>query len=293
MRCLRSIWLSVIACLVLTQVAWAGHGQADNVESETDRPQIIGVFGDSLADGMWVGVTYHTRRDDRIASVERLSEVSTGLTNWVFKDVGVKTAQQLSQAQYDIAVVMFGANDMQGIRDNEGGIHPFRSDSWEAIYRERINILIDQFKDHGAQIYWVGLPTMRSQRYDGNVQFLNSMFRQEAEAAGITYIATREQSAIPDGRYSAFLQDSQGIDRLARVGDGVHFTLFGYRRIAVPVVEAIEYGLDHPDFQTHLAEVEDERMDIFEMTMEGDLWVCYRQDNREDDMAMTPIAPVN
>ena len=282
------VWIVLASLALFGSPAMA---QSDNpIDSET--PKTIGVFGDSLADGMWVGLRYHLSRDDRVGTIEQLSEVSTGLSNWVYKDVSDKTQDQLTQGRYDIAVVMFGANDMQGIRDNEGGIHSFRSESWEAIYRERIDLLINQFKDHGADVYWIGLPTMRSQRYDGNVQFLNTLFEERAEAAGITFVPTRRESAWEDGRYSAFLPDSEGVDRLARVGDGVHFTLYGYRRIAAPVVDAIEYGLDNPGYQTASADTDAEQaLNVFEMTRDGELWICHRQPDAEAALDAVTIAP--
>ncbi len=236
LRRVFAFWMLMLVGLALAPVSAYGLQQDTAPPPETQR---IGVFGDSLADGLWAGLNGQFRRDPRFEAVDRNSEVSTGMANWVYRDLSVKTADQLSAQQYDIAVVMVGSNDMQGIRDSNGGVHRFRSPSWEAIYRERVDILLTQFEDHGAHVIWVGLPTMRSARYDANVQFLNAIFEEHVLARGGVYVSTREASANAAGEYSGFLPDARGVERMVRSDDGIHFTLPGYRRIAAPVAEAV------------------------------------------------------
>ncbi|MGJ3230950.1 MAG: SGNH/GDSL hydrolase family protein [Oceanicaulis sp.] len=269
--CVRA-GLAALSAAILC--AAAAHAQEPAPGPET--PQTIGVFGDSLADGLWIGLRWAFRRDPRVAEVEQLSEVSTGLANWVYRDLSVKTADQLSRARYDVAVVMVGSNDMQGIRDEAGGVHAFRSPSWERIYRARIDDILTQLMDHGAQVYWVGLPVMRSARYDANTQYLNALFQEHAEAAGAVYVDTRAVSAAADGRYSGYLPDAAGVDRLMRADDGIHFTLPGYRRLAEPVAAAIEYGWANPQ-SARAAEAEPFSMlDQLEIMVDGEPWVCRR-----------------
>ncbi|XBQ16558.1 MAG: DUF459 domain-containing protein [Oceanicaulis sp.] len=269
------------AFAALATMTSASAGEPDGAPPEPVEPQTIGVFGDSLADGLWAGLNGAFRRDDRVASVERLSEVSTGLANWVYRDIAEKTEIQLSERGYDIAVVMFGSNDMQGIRDANGGVHRFRSESWEAVYRDRIDQILAQLIDHGATVYWVGLPVMRSDRYDANVRYLNSLFEEHAEAAGAVYVSTRAVTEGADGGYAAYLPDARGVDRLMRADDGIHFTLPGYRRLAGPVVEAIEYGwANPPEPAAEARDGEFEMLNVLQMEIGGELWICRRP---EDD----------
>jgi len=205
----------------------------------------IGVFGDSLADGLWVGLQRGLRRDPRAGEIIQLSEVSTGLTNYVYRDISEKTRDQLALDDYDTAVVMFGSNDIQGIRTDRG-VFRFRSASWEAVYRERIRDIITQLQADGSEVIWVGLPVMRSEGYDDNTVYLNGIFREEVEALGGTFVSTRAASADETGAYAPYLPDSQGNPRLVRADDGIHFTLGGYTRIAAPVVDAIQYAWDNP-----------------------------------------------
>jgi len=200
-----------------------------------EAPLRVGVFGDSLADGLWSGVYRSLRRDRSISEVARMAQASTGLTNYTYVDVAERTREQLRAQDYDVAIVMFGANDIQGIAVN-GRVHRFRTPGWEEVYRERVRELIGLFRADGAAVYWVGLPRMRSARYDGNTIYLNSIFRSEAAALGVPFIETRQVSAGVEGEYVAYLPDGAGTPRLVRADDGIHFTLRGYNILAAPMV---------------------------------------------------------
>lgn len=252
----------------------------------------IGVFGDSLADGLWVGLRWHLRGDGRIAGIEQLSEVSTGIANWVYRDVSETMAEQLARARYDIAVVMIGSNDMQGIRAEDGTVHRFRSPGWEAVYRGRVRTLIAQLHDHGAQVIWTGLPVMRSARYDANVRHLNTIFEEEAEAAGAVYVSTRAPSSDANGAYSGYLEDAAGVPRLMRADDGIHFTLPGYRRIAGPVADLVDAALVDPELGApRRATAGAERYEgLIELFIEGEAYICTPASEAELDAALNPEA---
>ena len=268
-----------MALALLAGLCAGAAAQSERGEAPVPEGQVIGVFGDSLADGLWIGLTRAFRNDPRVADVERLSEVSTGMANWVYRDIAEKTAGQLAAGRYDVAVVMFGSNDMQGIRDDAGGVHRFRSSSWEAIYAARVDEIIAQLQAHGAIVYWIGLPVMRSSGYDTNVQYLNAIFRERAAAAGAVYVDTRAVVAGPDGGYAAYLPDRAGIDRLVRNDDGIHFTLRGYVRLAAPVVLAIEEGWRNPPAPPPTPqERRAERLGLVELTLDDGPYVCLRPD---------------
>ena len=233
-------WLIVCGFVALFELNAASALALDEaVPTEiAPAPVRIGVFGDSLGDGMWMGLSRHFRRDPAVEGVERLSQASIGITNYIYVDVAEKTRDQLLTDSFDIAIVMFGANDIQGISHNNR-VHRFRSAGWEAVYRARIDELVDLLHANGAQVYWVGLPRMRSAGYDANTIYLNSLFAEQMTALGATFIETRSVSADVDGEYGAYLPDASGTQRLMRADDGIHFTMRGYRRLAAPVVDQL------------------------------------------------------
>ncbi|MBX9460564.1 MAG: DUF459 domain-containing protein [Brevundimonas sp.] len=76
-------------------------------------PLRIGVFGDSMADGLYTGL-YRDLRDEPTITVTRFSEVSTGLSRYDYVDIQAKTQRQIEATPVDVAVVLFGTNGRPG-----------------------------------------------------------------------------------------------------------------------------------------------------------------------------------
>lgn len=268
------LW-TVMTCALAFSLC-ASPGLADEA-GEPER-QRIGVFGDSLADGLWVGLQRGLRRDERAGEILQQSEVSTGLTNYVYRDIGEKTRDQLSRNRFDTAVVLFGSNDIQGIRTDRG-VFRFRSPAWEDVYRARIRDIVTQLQTHGADVYWVGLPVMRASSYNANTVYLNSLFRDEVEALGAVFVSTRDVTGDENGQYAPYLPDANGAPRLIRDDDGIHFTLTGYTRMAAPVADAIRRGWDQPRIESTpavmTAEAEPARPDGWlDLLVNGEAYLC-------------------
>lgn len=275
----RSIRSALVLLAVLAGLTGWGLSASAQPDGEPEPPRRIGVFGDSLADGLWVGLRRGMRTDGRAGEIVQLSEVSTGLTNYVYRDISEKTREQLAEADYDTAVILFGSNDIQGIRTDRG-VFRFRSEAWEEVYRQRVRDIVTQLQEDGAEVYWVGLPVMRSSGYNNNTIYLNSIFREEVEALGAIFVDTRSVTSDENGEYAPYLADSRGTPRLVRSDDGIHFTLTGYTRMAAPVVAAIREGWDNPrQIETErFAEVEtveeNRPAGWLDLLINGDAYLC-------------------
>jgi hypothetical protein len=206
------------------------------------RPIVVGVFGDSLGDGLWAGLYRDLRDDGRAYEVVRFSRPATGLVRYDYVDVQAETAAQLARRRIDVAVVMVGANDEQAILDGRQA-YPFASPSWRAIYERRIDDLIGLLRQNGAAVYWVGLPKMRRADYDQKAQLLNSIYDARARALGVPFTPTVPVTVDERGDYNDHLSDGGAHPRLMRARDGVHMTMLGYLRIAAPVSSAIRAGV--------------------------------------------------
>ena len=201
------------------------------------RPLVIGVFGDSMGDGLWAGL-YRQLRDGRTYDVVRFSRAATGLARYDYVNVEERAREQLAARRIDIAVVMVGANDEQGILQG-GQALGFDSPRWRAIYTGRIDSLVGLLRQHGAAVYWVGLPKMRRDAYDQKAQRLNAIYESRARALGIPFVPTVPVTLDGQGRYNDYLIDGGSRPRLMRAKDGVHMTMAGYLRIASPVSNLI------------------------------------------------------
>ena len=200
------------------------------------RPLVIGVFGDSLGDGMWAGL-YHQLRDGKSYEVVKFSRAATGLARYDYVNIQENAAEQLANRHVDIAVVMVGANDEQGIIEGHQ-VDGFDTPRWRQVYAGRIDSLVGLLRSRGAAVYWVGLPKMRHQAFDQKSQILNALYASRAQALGVPFIPTVPVTVDGNGGYDDYLSEG-GRPRLMRAKDGVHMTMAGYLRIASPVSSAI------------------------------------------------------
>ena len=202
----------------------------------------VGVFGDSLGDGVWAAL-YRDLHGEKGYNVIRLSQVSTGLSRYNYVDVQQKTVGQLATQHIDIAVFMFGANDQQGIEEN-GKIYPFGTDAWKTAYGRRVDNLVNTLRQQGAVIYWVGLPKMESHRFDDGAQLINAVLAQHMAALGAEFIPTVAITSDENGDYSAYLAEGASkTKKLMRANDGIHMSMAGYLRITAPVAGMIRRDL--------------------------------------------------
>jgi hypothetical protein len=204
------------------------------------RMLTIGVFGDSMADGLWTAL-YRQLHDPRSIDVVRFSQPSTGISRYDYVDVQEKTSEQLAQRRVDIAVILFGTNDEQGIVEGRN-VYAFNTPGWVGIYEARIDALVSLLRERGAQVYWVGLPKMGRQGFDQRAQILNAIYARRMASLGVPFIPTVPETVDVAGEYDDYLPED-GRPRLMRARDGIHMTMAGYLRIAAPVSQRIRTDL--------------------------------------------------
>lgn len=127
----------------------------------------------------------------------------------------------------------------RGAAGNAGPFE-FRSERWEAGYTRRIDATIAAMKSAGVPVFWVGLPPQRGPRASADTTYLNELFRQRAEKAGIVYVDVWEGFVDSNGQFAAQGPDFEGQIRRLRSGDGVYFTKAGARKLAHYVEREIQ-----------------------------------------------------
>jgi hypothetical protein len=110
--------------------------------------------------------------------------------------------------------------------------HPFRSEKWADLYAKRIDETIAALKSKGAPVFWVGLPAIRGTRSTADMVYLNDLYRNRAEKAGIVYVDIWDGFVDETGNFVPQGPDFEGQIRRLRAGDGVHFTKAGARKLA-------------------------------------------------------------
>jgi hypothetical protein len=123
------------------------------------------------------------------------------------------------------------------------GTYEFRSEKWEAAYIKRIDATIAAMKSANVPVLWVGLPAQRNSRATSDYAYLNELYRQRAEKAGIVYVDVWDGFVDDGGRYSNSGPDFEGQIRRLRSGDGVYFTKAGARKLAHYVEREIQRNI--------------------------------------------------
>jgi hypothetical protein len=113
------------------------------------------------------------------------------------------------------------------------GVYEFRDDRWVELYSKKIEELIGVLKSKGVPVLWVGLPAVRGIKATSDMLFLDSLYRDAAGKAGITYVDVWDGFVDEAGRFLQRGPDFEGQPRTLRSPDGVFFTRpWGARKLA-------------------------------------------------------------
>ncbi|MBR0792375.1 DUF459 domain-containing protein [Bradyrhizobium manausense] len=115
---------------------------------------------------------------------------------------------------------------------NPNGLYEFRDEHWVELYGKKIEELANVLKAKGVPVLWVGLPAIRGPKGTADMLFLDSLYREGAAKAGITYVDVWDGFVDEAGRFLQKGPDFEGQIRQLRSGDGVYFTKPGARKLA-------------------------------------------------------------
>jgi hypothetical protein len=117
-------------------------------------------------------------------------------------------------------------------RPTPGVSYEFHTDQWAALYAKRIDDMIAALKSKGAPIVWVGLPAIRGPKSTSDISYLDELYRERAEKAGIVYVDIWDGFVDDQGRYAVQGPDFEGQTRRLRTADGLYFTKAGAVKLA-------------------------------------------------------------
>jgi hypothetical protein len=113
-----------------------------------------------------------------------------------------------------------------------GRPYDFHTDQWAGLYVKRVDAMIAALKSKGVPVIWVGLPAIRGTKATSDMSYLDGLYRERAERAGIIYVDIWDGFVDEDGDYAVQGPDFEGQIRRLRTADGVHFTKAGAVKIA-------------------------------------------------------------
>ncbi len=204
--------------------------QAD-AQRQTQASEYILVFGDTLADNLAQGLADAFVGDHPEVAVIRKTRASSGLVRSDFYDWPAQVPAQLEKEKATAIALMIGANDQQVLRDTDG-VHEPRSDRWREIYAKRVDDMLAKLAQKSVPIFVIGLPSMQNARLQANMPYINDILRERAQAIGAYYIDIWEGFVDDGGGFISTGPALDGQTRRLRLGDGVHFSRPGARKVA-------------------------------------------------------------
>jgi hypothetical protein len=195
------------------------------------------VVGDSIANELGQGMQALYRRSSRVRVIKK-TQFSTGLVRTDYYNWYAVLPAFLRRYRPDVIAVNIGGNDRQNLSVNGRRLERF-SQPWLRAYAERVARFMALLKRTGAEVYWVGLPQVRSPRMTRDYRVLNQIYRRAAARHDFTYVSIWNSFANARGGYTAYGRAIDGHHRRLRKEDGIHFTDAGKLRLAADVADAM------------------------------------------------------
>ena len=214
-------------------------------EATAADPLTVRVIGDSQAEILGQSVV---ARADATGTMDATLDFhfSSGLTRPDFFNWPGEIQNIVEQEQPDAMVVVFGANDAQGMELEGGVFHP-GDPEWNEEYGRRVDAVMGYLEGQGIRVYWVGQPIARDAGYSENMQTLNQIFEEQAaDHPNTTYLSMYELFEREGGGYSDYLPGPDGQLVEMRNADGIHLTRAGGDRAAAEIFGALEADLPAP-----------------------------------------------
>ncbi len=223
----RSLLYGAIALL---SSASAAPAQSAAERAVPDRVNIL-FCGDSLAQGMFLSLNGVLRRRDGVRATNGTLH-ATGVTRSDERDWPTAARELVMRHRPNLVIFWIGANDFRPLVVREQRIrYAFGTAGFADGYAKRVEEMVAPGIETGARVAWFGLPNMRNAQFADAARQLNDIQQAAAERAGAVWIPTWDATSDAQGRFLPSVTSDRG-SRLFRADDGVHFTDWGYRRIA-------------------------------------------------------------
>jgi hypothetical protein len=229
MRFFQSRQFPVLFAAVM---AFAVVAQAQN--SPKQEQIKIAFVGDSMADGLWQGVTRHIAKNSCLKALidtQRFGQNGTGLTrldkfNWPRELLSID-----KRYKAQLYVVSVGLNDRNPIHDPDGKDAQYNSKEWPDVYRDKIEKMLKSATSMKANVVWLGIPSLRDSGADKEAKEKNTLYAETIKAlndASVRYVEPWRIKPEGEDPFSTYGPGEDGKLIALRTADGSHFTAAGY-----------------------------------------------------------------
>ncbi len=146
-----------------------------------------------------------------------------------------------------VMVIMFGANDGQGMEGPGGKVYSRGTPEWLDEYRRRVGATMDLLKDpdNDRLVIWVGAPVMRPGSGVHEMDQLDYVYWSEAQSRPwIQYFDSWPFFSDANMQFVSEAPFADGVARGLRQKDGVHLSTIGGNRLSWAVLARIGTYID-------------------------------------------------
>jgi len=232
-------------------------GTATRVDPETLRPKLrtptlaepltLWVGGDSVTEAVGTSMVRISESTGLFKSILDY-HVSSGLSvpsyfNWpehLVKDV-------ISRDDPDVVVIMFGANDSQNIKADDGTVLERFGPEWYAEYQSRVGKTMDLLKspENDRLVMWMGPPPMGpSSRVRGMDRVSFAAWAEAQKRPWVRYVDTWPFFTDSSLQFAHSLPNADGKVRAMRQKDDIHLSIVGGDRLSWVVMADIGAYVD-------------------------------------------------
>ena len=187
------------------------------------RERVVVLTGDSMmAVGFGTGLMRRASEHKNLRIV-RVFKSGTGLArpdvfNWMNQYPAMLGAEKP-----DVVIVAIGANDGQGFIV-DGKVLSFGTEEWRKAYQSRVADFLSMVENTGARVLWVGLPPMRSDKFNQRIVMVNRIaYTVVSQDPRALWWSTASFVGDESGAYREFAQLPNGAMVRLRQPDGIHF----------------------------------------------------------------------
>ena len=179
-------------CLRVAFAAWLFVCGGVAFAADDPTPAMtIGVFGDSLGVGVWSGLYTLLKKHPEDKLVD-YAKVGAGLTRPDYYPWFDEFAKKLDEDHVTVAVIMFGANDQQSLRDENQKGFVFQSEGWKRNYSARVDAILTELAKRKIKAVWIGIPILRKEELNKGADYLNGIF-EDFDKEGKRYFPTADR----------------------------------------------------------------------------------------------------
>jgi lysophospholipase L1-like esterase len=188
------------------------------------KPRVVALAGDSMMAVGLSNVLMQAAAANENLHIVKAFRSGTGLArpdvfNWM-----EEYPAMIADQQPDVVLVAIGANDGQGFVEN-GQVLAFGSDAWVKVYQQRTAAFLNLLTQHGARVVWIGLPPMKSAKYEDKTELINRIaYTVVSQYPQASWWNPQQLIAGNAGAYREFATLANGKTTRIRAVDGIHLS---------------------------------------------------------------------